>query len=85
MTFRVTRNSDGSITAESDCPGNEVDHVFAHNHCEILAHYMKELGLKNIEGRDYNDIVNRIVNEEVKRYGGDPGAVRGYISTELVW
>ena len=85
MGFRVTRNSDGSITAESDCPGNDIDHVYAHSHCENLGHYMNETEQRSIEGRDYSDVINRVVDEEVKRYGGDPGAVRMDITNKLVW
>ena len=85
MSFRVTRNSDGSITSESDCPGKDVDHVFAQHHHRQLSEYMRETGQSSIEGRDYNDIVNDIVDEQHKRYGGDKGALRAEVGTKLVW
>lgn len=85
MTFRVTRNGEGSITAESDCPGNEVDHMYAQGHNRQLDNYMRENDQGSIDGRDYNDVVNRIVDERVRKYGGDPGAERMDVSTHLVW
>lgn len=85
MSFRVTRNSDGSITAESDGADNGIEHVFAQDHSRQLSHYMQGTGQSSIEGRDYDDIVNRIVDENVKRYGGDPGIERCEVDRKLVW
>lgn len=84
MSFRVTRNSDGTITAESDGTSNDVDHVFAQRHSRELDHYMRDLGQSRIEGKNYDDIVNHVVNERNKKYGYDP-AERSMVGLKLVW
>ena len=84
MTFSVRRNSDGSITAESNCPGSEIDHVYAQSHSRELAHYMEDTRQESVDGRNYDDVVNRLVDEENRKYGYSP-ATRMEISNKLVW
>lgn len=85
MSFRVTRNSDGSITAESDTAGNEVDHVYAQQHHRELSGYMRETCQSAIEGRDYNDVINSVVDAKAERDGRDHALTRMEVSNKLVW
>ena len=85
MSFRVTRNSDGTIMTESDGPANEIDHVNAQRNRNNLSEYMRDTGLQSIEGRNYHDIIDRIADAEVEKYGGDHAAERSYVGLKLMW
>ena len=84
MSFRITRNSDGSITTESD-DGYNPGHATAQQHGHQIEYMMEKANLGSVEGRDYNSITNQIAEAHVKKYGGDIALERAEIGRKMVW
>ena len=84
MSFRVTRNSDGSITTESD-DGHNLTHATAQQHGHQIEYMMEKADMSSVEGRDYNSIANQIAEAHVKKYGGDIALERAEIGRKMVW
>ena len=54
--IRITKDRSGEITVETD-HGSASDHVDAHKHKYEIESYMNEYGVKEIEEKNYHDVV----------------------------